>query len=249
MLSFVKGIIITMNILICDDNKNDADRLNDLLTNFDFNLNTVVKTDAKDTLEYIRSGVSVDVCFLDIIMPEINGVELAETLREEGWTGFIVFLSTSKDFGPESYKVKAFSYLLKPASYESVFNVLNDIKNAQNNTDIEGISIKGVGQTRFVLFRDISYVEAANQNVIFRLTNGSELKMRSTFAEVAVSLLEDARFIQCHRSYIVNMNDVASVSNNDFILRNGFKIAISRSFADAKLRYIRMISRAEKSEY
>ena len=238
-----------MNILICDDNKNDADRLNDLLTNFDFNLNTVVKTDAKDTLEYIRSGVSVDVCFLDIIMPEINGVELAETLREEGWTGFIVFLSTSKDFGPESYKVKAFSYLLKPASYESVFNVLNDIKNAQNNTDIEGISIKGVGQTRFVLFRDISYVEAANQNVIFRLTNGSELKMRSTFAEVAVSLLEDARFIQCHRSYIVNMNDVASVSNNDFILRNGFKIAISRSFADAKLRYIRMISRAEKSEY
>ena len=233
-----------MNILICDDIKQDADKLNELLAKSEFSLNTIVLTDAKDALEYIRSGASVDVCFLDIIMPDISGVELAETLREEGWSGYIVFLSTSKDFGPESYKVKAFSYLLKPASFESVREVLNDIKSVQKNTDIEGISVKGVGQTRFVLFRDISYVEAANQNVIFRLTNGSELKMRSTFAETAASLLEDARFIQCHRSYIVNMNDVISVKNNDFIMRSGIKIPITRSFTDAKLRYIKMISKA-----
>jgi len=240
----MKGTVIVMDILICDDIKHDADRLNEFLNSTGFNLNTIVLTNAKDALEYIRSGASVDICFLDIIMPEISGVELAEILRDEGWSGYIVFLSSSKDFGPETYKVKAFSYLLKPASIESVREILDDIKNAKKNTDIEGISVKGVGQTRFVLFKEISYVEAANQNVIFSLSNGSELKMRSTFTEIAASLLEDTRFIQCHRSYIVNMDDISSVKNNDFILRSGIKIPITRSFSDAKLRYIKMISKA-----
>ena len=236
-----------MNILICDDVKADADRLEELLANSEISLSTVVFADAKDALEYIRSGASVDVCFLDIIMPDINGVELANILRDEGWQGYIVFLSTSKDFGPETYTVKAFSYLIKPASNESVREVLHDIihaQNAQKKTDTEGISVRGVGQTRFVLFKEISYIEAANQNVIFRLINSSELKMRSTFAEIAASLLEDTRFVQCHRSYIVNMNDIVSVKNNDFIMQNGIKIPIARSFADAKLRYIKMISKA-----
>ena len=238
-----------MNILICDDLKHDADKLHELLSASESGHDTVIFTEAKDALEHIRSGASVDICFLDIIMPEINGVELAKQLREEGWLGYIVFLSTSKDFGPESYEVKAFSYLLKPASCESVRDVLNDINHAQKNTDTGGISVKATGQTRFVMFKDISYIEAANQNVIFRLTNNSELKMRSTFAEIASVLLEDSRFIQCHRSYIINMDDVLSVKNNDFIIRSGVKIPITRSFADAKLLYIKRISKVGKSEH
>ena len=238
-----------MNILICDDIKADADKLNELLAGSGFSLNTDVFTNAKDAREFVRSGAPVDVCFLDIVMPETNGVELAKDLRADGWRGFIVFLSTSKDFGPESYQVQAFSYLLKPASLESVREVLHDIDYKKKNTDLDGISVKGIGQTRFVLFREISCVEASNQNVIFRLTNGSELKMRSTFAEITASLLEDSRFAQCHRSYIVNMDDIVSVNHNDFIMRSGTKIPIARSYSNAKLRYIKMISKVRKSEY
>jgi len=238
-----------MNILICDDMKSDAEKLEKLLADSSLVSNTVVFTDAKNALEHIRSGAATDVCFLDIVMPATNGIELAKALREDGWQGYIVFVSTSKDFGPETYQVHAFSYLLKPISYESVSEILYDIENAKKSTDTGGISVKGVGETRFVLFNEISYVEAANQNVLFRLTNGCELKMRTAFAEIAALLLEDIRFTQCHRSYIVNMNDVASVNNNDFIVRSGVKIPISRSYAEAKLRYIRTISRVKNSEH
>jgi len=238
-----------MNILICDDKESDAVFLNELLSGSDFGLNTVVFTDAKDALEHIRSGASVDVCFLDIIMPGTNGVELAKLLRDVDWQGPIVFISTSKDFGPETYQVKAFSYLLKPVTRDSLLGVLHDIEYAQKNIDNSGISVKGVGQTRFVLFREITYVEAANQNVIFKLINGPELKTRCTFAEIVVSLMEDSRFTQCHRSYIVNMDHVVSVMNNDFVFRSGDKIPIARSYADAKLRYIKKISRVRNNEH
>jgi len=249
MYAVAKGMVIAVNILICDDMKHDADNLCKLLVDSGFNHNSVMFSNAKDAFEHIRSGASVDVCFLDIIMPGKSGVELAKDLRDDGWQGFIVFLSTSKDFGPETYQVKAFSYLLKPVSCDSVREILHEIEHLQKSADTSGISVKGVGQTRFLLFREISYVEAANQNVIFRLTSGLELKMRSTFAEIAATLLEDTRFIQCHRSYVINMNDVISVCNNDFIMQSGVKIPIARSFAGAKLRYIKTISKVRFSEH
>ncbi len=92
-----------MNILICDDMPKEANKLKRLLAAQ--GIATSVFHHGRDALRYIEDGGFADVCILDIIMPEMTGIELAGRLRRTGWDGPIVFLSTSKEFGPETYQV------------------------------------------------------------------------------------------------------------------------------------------------
>ena len=113
-----------MNILICDDQKNDADALASLLHESGFDIKTALFANGREALDHVRTGPPADVCFLDIIMPEMSGVELAKKLRSLGYGGEIVFLTSSNDFARESYQVKAFDYLIKPPS---LWNVQKEI--------------------------------------------------------------------------------------------------------------------------
>jgi len=87
-----------MNILICDDIKEDADKLAALIAESGFEAQTAVFTDSRQALDYFHSGANIDACFLDIIMPKMNGIKLAERLREN-------------NFASQSYRVQAFDYL------------------------------------------------------------------------------------------------------------------------------------------
>jgi DNA-binding LytR/AlgR family response regulator len=114
---------IKRNLLICDDMKKDATELATMLTEHDFKVQTSIFTCPNKAFDYVSSGAPVDVCFLDIIMPEMNGIELAEKLRVNNFKGEIVFLTTSNNFAQQSYSVKAFDYLIKPITCENLKNL------------------------------------------------------------------------------------------------------------------------------
>jgi len=232
-----------MNILICDDIKTEAQKLSDMLQKCDFDLNIQVFYNAKDVLSYFHTGAVIDVCLLDIVMPEISGVELAQTLRDEGYTGYIVFLSASKDYGPESYKVKAFNYLVKPISITDLRVILQELTDAQRASDNASILVKTHDFSRNLPLRNISYIEVENNYVYFHLTDGSELKARIPLSDIAAKLLDDSRFIRCHRSFIVNMFEIDTLKSSDFIMRSGAVIPISRNNADAKRHYLNSLSK------
>jgi len=227
-----------MNILICDDMKFESTLLADLIaeTNFDVNIN--VFNDAQEALAFIRTSAALDVCFLDILMPEMTGIELADALRSGGYTGFIVFLTSVNNYAPESYRVKAFDYIMKPATLERVKEVLVELDKAIKNADKSGMLIKSAGVSRTILFREISHLEVIHNIVNIRLIDGSIHKTRATLAELAPKLLADKRFIQSHRSFIVNTNFIAALRGNSFFLQDGTEVPISRSHSSAKDMYI-----------
>jgi len=229
--------------MICDDMKNEADKLERLLNDSGFDVNTTAFTDADDALEHIRSGTIVDVCFLDIVMPGMSGIELAKALRAENYPGEIVFLTTSNEYAAESYQVKAFSYLIKPPGPDGVHKILSELEQAKKDGDTAGIIVKTTGSKRLVLFRELSHVEVMGNNIHFRLTDGTEAVTRATFAETAPALLADKRFTQCHRSYIVNMDDISRVQGSeDFITQNGARVPISRNYPNAVKQYIAWVA-------
>jgi DNA-binding LytR/AlgR family response regulator len=227
---------VPVNILICDDMKNEADKLTGILRDLGFE--PIVFSSSNDALIYFRSGAAADVCFLDIVMPEMNGIALAEKLRADGFAGEIVFLTNSNDYAHQSYKVNAFSYLLKPPTPESVATVLDDLESARKSADKDGISIKTTGAVRFILFRNISHAEVIDHTVYIRLINGSEIPVYAKLSEIAETLLKDRRFVQCHRSYIVNMSDIGSYANGRIVMQGGAVIPISRGYADIKDRLL-----------
>jgi len=130
-----------MNILVCDDMKKDADRLVALIAQSGFEAQTVVFNGPLQALDYYCSNKNIDACFLDIVMPKMSGIELAEKLRENNFANDIVFITTSNDFASQSYRVKAFDYLLKPLSGEKVNNIMGKMKKSQENADKAGLSV------------------------------------------------------------------------------------------------------------
>lgn len=227
-----------MNILICDDMQNEVDRLTGLLKNTDYDVSLAGFDNAADTLSFIRSGKIIDVCFLDIIMPDMNGIELAKILRKDGFKGEIIFLSTSKDYGPETYSVEAFGYLLKPPTPNSVRDILEKIETSRKNKDSDGVMVKTRGATRFLLFRDISYVEVINHKVYYRLTDGESLEVTAALQEIAPQLLRDKRFAICHSSYIVNISNISSIAGREITMRNGMIIPLSKTYLELKRKFL-----------
>ena len=226
-----------MNILICDDVKSEAAELAGLLQASGFPVNINQFYHALDARNFIRTGAEVDCCFLDIIMPEMDGIVLAEKLRQEDYVGRIVFLSTSKDYGPETYTVDAFSYLLKPLTAESVKVILEKLDQAIIKDDRAEIAVQIAGSTKILLLRNISYAEVILHKVYFHMTDGAEVCITATFSEIAAQLLRDPRFIRCHRSYVVNMQDIAEVSEREMVIHSGRRIPVSRSYRDTRTKF------------
>jgi DNA-binding LytR/AlgR family response regulator len=223
-----------MNILICDDIKKDADKLAVLIAESGFEAQTAVFTCPRQALDYFRSGADIDACFLDIIMPKMNGIELAEKLRENNFANALVFLTTSNDFASQSYKVQAFDYLLKPLTGEKVNNIMSKLKKSQENIDKAGLPVTTQGVSRFIQFRDISHVEVIKHSVYVKLLDKSIIKLYTTFNKITEQLLADSRFARCHRSYIVNIDEIKALANNELIMKNGTKIPISRGYSQVK---------------
>jgi DNA-binding LytR/AlgR family response regulator len=235
--------VLTVNILICDDVRSEADKLSFLINTLGYENNIVCFYNARDTLDYVRSGAVVDVCLLDIIMPDTDGIELAEQLRKDGYTGKIVFLSASHEYGPATYTVDAFTYLLKPPKIDDLRCLMRKLEEAKANSDTSGIHIKVSKVSRHLLFREISHAEVIKHYVYFRLTDGREFEIYTTFGEIAPQLLRDNRFTQCHRSYIVNMDDISAIDDKEITMRSGVKIPNSKSYPDVKKKFARWIGR------
>jgi len=233
--------MLGMNVLICDDTH-------------DHGLELAIKSSVpytrchyfdrpSDALSHIKRGARVDVCFLGIIMLEMNGIELARKIRKmeidkKAEAREIVFVSDSNEYAVESFEVKAFSYLLKPPEPARVRNVLQEITNIKKAKDIAGITISTKSMTRFLYFRDISFIEVINYKVYFHLIDGSVTTVNSTLGALLPKILEDKRFGQCHRSFVVNMNAAKIIQDNIVTMHSGEKIPISRRYAGFRNEYI-----------
>jgi DNA-binding LytR/AlgR family response regulator len=230
-----------MNVLICDDIAKEANGLAAKIAESGFETHISVFTCPWQAFNYIQSGKAVDVCFLDIIMPEMNGIKLAEKLRDSNFTGEIVFLTTSNNFASQSYMVKAFDYLLKPIACEKLNGIMNALQNLRANVDKNGLSVKMNGAVSIIPFRDISHIEADRHIVYINLLDKSVTKTYVAFSKIMEQALSDSRFVKCHRSYIVNLGEIKTILNDEIIMRNNERIPISKGFSQVKDEMIKQM--------
>ncbi|SHJ24127.1 LytR/AlgR family response regulator transcription factor [Parasporobacterium paucivorans] len=194
---------------------------------------------AEELLRDIAQNGSYDLLILDIILPGMNGIELAAEIRKQDTGCKIIFLTSSEDFAISSYKVDAFYYILKPFPDQELelqlhrfFSSLQDNKNAH-------IIIRDSGQLRRVFFHSILYIESAKHTIFLHLSNGETCSCYGTMNEFAAILSKDGRFVKCHKSFVVNMETVVSISAKGFVLTNKVLIPISRqAYADVKQNFI-----------
>ena len=183
-----------------------------------------------------------DLIFLDIYMGNLNGMDTARHLREMGVEAPIVFLTASPDFAVESYEVEAAGYLLKPAQEQQTHAILQKLLREETR---KRISVKCKRQFRYPYVDDMVYLESDRHTVRIHMTDGSELVTVDKLGELEKKI-DDARFMRCHQSYLVNMAHIADVAE-DFIMSTGACVPIRvrgrREVVDAYNEYF------EKNNY
>lgn len=226
-----------MIVFICDDVDDDALQLKSIINDSGFNVRTEIFNTGGEALEHISSGKMPDICFLDILMPETDGVTVAEQMREKGYSGHIVFFTTTNDYAAQSYKVKASSYLLKPPDKNEVVRLMRELIDSIKAADAAGLLINSKKMSTFILFKDIAYIEVIDHKIFYRLTNGNTIDENARISDI-MARLQDKRFAQCHRSFVVNMDEVYQVQGNKVLMNNGKNIPVTRHYANFVNAYI-----------
>lgn len=223
-----------MKIAICDDDRLEKNLIENTVQEFVIlkqpvrQVNVHTFTNGEDLLLYIQKHGVFDLFILDIILPGLNGIELAAEIRKMSTSCKIIFLTNSPEFAVESYKVGAFYYLLKNYQKSELLSLLNKALEEISREDVGSIVLKEKGKLTRVQKNTIQYIESMNHTVCFHLRNHQSISCFSTMNEYQAVLLSDKRFIRCHKSFIVNMDYVTSISNMDFILEGDVLVRISR---------------------
>ena len=174
-----------------------------------------------------------DLYLLDILMPEMNGIELGRRLRSKGDRGELIFLTNSNDFAADSYDVAAFFYLLKPVQQEKLFSVLDQVIEKIHKRHQAVVIVQTTEGTRRIKLEDICYAERVGRCMRYYCTNDTidTPTIRQPFREMAAPLLADRRFWLCGASFVLNFQHVSGVTGQTALLDNGKAVVLPRTAA------------------
>ena len=154
-----------------------------------------------------------DAVFLDISMPNITGLELADSIIQLEPKTFIVFQTAYSEFALEAYKSGGMGYLVKPIDSNDIKNILEKVRNFKSSLNEESKKILGKRGDKLYLIdiNDIYYIKADLDEVIVRIKD-ADAYVRRKIGDLE-TLLSGKNFFRVHRSYIVNVDKIKSMKS------------------------------------
>ncbi len=233
-----------IRIAICDDDIHELAIMTSLMELYSRNKKISftyrVFQSGTELLEELHPG-TYDILLLDILMPGINGLQVAHEIRTFDCEIKILFLTHSTEFAIKSYDVEAYHYMLKPATTEKLFPLLDKIVYNLRKPE-ESLNLKTQSSILRISFDRLEYVEVRNRTLYFYLTDSSQRQVFSALSELETQLLIRPEFIKVHRSYIVNMHWIQDFGSKELTTVTGQIVPISRpaypKVKDAYMKYL-----------
>lgn len=197
----------------------------------------------------ILAKESIDLIFVDINMPDLNGIDFVRQLTTNQ---YIIFTTAHSEYALEGFKLNAIDYLLKPftrdefeKATQKVISLVDLVERchaaesavAQNeaeSADNEVISVKADYKTQLVKVADIIYLESAGEYVRLHIEGSSTITTLFRLKNMETSLPQES-FMRVHRSYIVNLKRIASYTKGRIFLDNGEYIPLGENYKEAFL--------------
>ena len=202
-------------------------------------------TDSITAVNAVKSQ-KPDLLFLDIQMPNIDGMELAHSLPEETR---VVFTTAFKEYAFESYEVNALDFLLKPIRYNKFLAAVEKARKLCSQTaapqsDItqpqkpNTVFIRVDGEWRNVTISQIVYVNGMKDYVMFYLDGEKKPLITHLTMKAVEEMLPSDRFLRVHRSYIVAVDKISKVDRNDCIYIGDEIIHIPDGYLDSFRQFL-----------
>lgn len=190
---------------------------------------------AVDGLEYLTANNTIDLLLIDISMPDINGIDLVNQLQLRP---MIIFTTAYKEFALQGFELDAVDYLLKPFSFERFEKA---VQKAQHLWELQR-SIQPQEEYNLFVFSDyrmikipaneIIYIESLDDYIKIHLRDGKSIMTLMPLKKV-VQILPDKDFARIHRSYIVSLKNILSISARRLVLKTGQELPVSESHIEA----------------
>lgn len=176
---------------------------------------------------------SFDMIFLDIEMPDINGVEVARRIRAQNETVQLVFVTGYSDYIAEGYDVSALHYLLKPLQRDKLQAVISKAISLIRRNE-KRLALHKEGKLWLVPLYEINYIDVYTNYVTVHAVE--EVTIKRTLSDVEKEL--DERFFRVGRSLIVNLNKIRKADRNSITLLNGCVVPIPGNAYEHLMRAI-----------
>ena len=227
-------------VSIIDDDREAMEHLQSLLKEYgEKNGVTFAVFQYDNTDEYLQEkDVDSDLLFLDIKMPQMDGLSLARKIREWRPNVVIIFCTSFQRFAINGYEVSAFAFLVKPIIPAQLEIYLNKvIKKLQGEEKEKITKLKTLGGYRVLRVEDIFYVEVSQHDLFYHVqVEGPDGEKKEEVVQTRASLkeveqeLESYGFYRCNVSYLVNLNQIAALKGDNVYLFNKDVLAISRGY-------------------
>jgi Response regulator of the LytR/AlgR family len=209
-----------MNCIIVDDEYPSIEELKYFIENFSSIKVIGQFEDSIKALQFLKSK-KVDVIFLDINMPQLDGMALGKIINNFKNKPAIVFITAYRDYAVNAFEINAFDYILKPYSKERIADALIKLEKYNNNKFVcNKLTLWEKDKMVVINIGDICFCEA-NERETYVYTDEGRYVSNCSITSFS-DKLPKKNFFKTHRSYIVNLDKIKEIIpwfNNTYILK------------------------------
>ncbi|MGL6108398.1 LytR/AlgR family response regulator transcription factor [Romboutsia sp.] len=219
-----------MKTIIVEDEKLILEDIKNIIENYSKKIEVVATfNNGVDVLSFLESN-DIDVMFVDINIPLLNGMSLAKVVSKFEKKPYIVFITAHKEYAVEAFEIHAFDYVLKPYSVDRIREIINRIEESENtngnrynkgnysqkiaseNNPLNKLKVKDKNSINLLELEDVYYLKSQEKITVLH-TKDREYEINSCIADVEAEIYSD-KFFRCHRSYIVNIDRIKSIESS-----------------------------------
>lgn len=192
----------------------------------------------------ILNQQEIDALFIDINMPDLNGLDFVKSLS---LPPMIVFTTAYQEYALEGYKVDAIDYLLKPFGMGDILRAADKVKRQYDLLHTASLSpideddalfLKTEYKVVRILIRDIIYVEGMSEYLRIHLAHQEKPLVVLLSMKKMEERLTSQDFMRIHKSYIISLHHISEINKSRVVLDNEKEIPIGDSYREKLTDYV-----------
>lgn len=179
----------------------------------------------------ISNGVKIDILFLDIELPDSNGIELGKYIRNymKNMSMNIVYISSMTEYAMELFKIHPYDFVVKPFDKNEIENLIDEMCGYYKQ-DNKHFKYCVYGKTNMVMMRDIKYFESRGRHIIINLVDNQSIQYVGQLKNEIKKL--PLNFVEIGKSYIINLKHMRECHVSYVVMDDGKELGISRAYSN-----------------
>lgn len=196
------------------------------------------------TLEHDMSLQAFDLLFLDIEMPEIDGISFGKRLRQQGDETAIIYVSNREDKVFEAFESHPYGFVRKSNFEKDITRILTSYLAYRERYEPKRLVINSPSGQETIPFEKITYIEGSRHNQLIHISGKKDARVLSSTMEKLAESLEEYGFITCFKGILVNFRYISLIKEDTIVLSDGNIVPLSRRKAgETKKQYLDLMQK------